>query len=135
MGRDERPTCRRRRLPAAILLAVAVLGTVTRAQSPQAVASEDHRGYRDLVPVEAGAYGVELRGTDDPARIEARVGPNTSLADKFRAARFLAKATQPFVVKWSARDVSVNAGGHPSTIAPRGRPATPFASRRAGTRA
>ena len=111
MHREGRPPWLRRRLLAALLAAGAFLGTITRAQSPQTVAPDEHRGYRDLVVLAKGTYGVELRGTDDPARVEARVGPNTSLADKFRSARFLAKTTQPFVVKWSAREVSVNAGG------------------------
>ena len=56
-------------------------------------------------------YGVELRGTEEASSIEVRVGPNTTRPDEFRAAHVSPSPRQPFVVKWSRRDISLKVGG------------------------
>lgn len=85
--------------------------TVPRAQSTSAVTGNETQGYRDVVPLEDGTYGVELRGRTIDALIEARVGTNTSRTGAFHAQQIAAARRQPFSVRWSNAEVSLTTGG------------------------
>ncbi len=94
-------------------LALLMLGAVPAvlAQSPDPPKSADHPGYRDLVALPSGTYGVEVRASGTQARVEARVGENTSRADSFKSVETVPAPRQRLTVQWSAREVRVSLGG------------------------
>ena len=111
-------TILRRHCRFAALVVMATAATVTtlsvaRAQTVGRAAFSDIDGYQDLKALKTGVYGVELRGTADSTRLDARVGTDTTAPDVHRADINRAQASQPFTVTWSKTSVSVTLDGQP----------------------